>query len=77
MFDEAAREGEAEFPPECLHELLAGASFCLAGSLKQVGAEGEPASDDQRRATDMLNQAIKLVHEAATLTNNGSEQATE
>ena len=54
--------------PEYFPELLAGASLCLATSLEQIAlAANAGVSEEQRRAADLLNQALKLVHEAAAL----------
>jgi hypothetical protein len=62
-------DDSAEVPAEYFPELLAAASMCLATSLEQI-TPGENATDappNQRRAADLLNQALKLVHEAAAL----------
>ncbi len=58
-----------EVPAEYFPELLAAASMCLATSLEQItpAANSADVADEQRLAADRLNQALKLVHEAATL----------
>lgn len=61
---ESAEVGAEYFP-----ELLAAASMCLATSLEQItpGEQAANVPDNQRRASELLDQALKLVHEAAAL----------
>jgi len=64
---DAEETAAVEAPPEFFPELLAGASMCVATSLEQLRpAEGE-ISTEQQQAAEKLDQALKLIHEAAAL----------
>ncbi len=67
--DQSHGEETVEVAAEYLPELMAAASMCLATSLEQItpAAEGASIPDEQRRAAELLSQALKLVHEAAAL----------